>query len=69
MEKIIQVGVTATRAPDGTFDESTPIYRKVPQVNEGSNLTQVQEDSMHDLIQSLCERYKQKLKEAMNDEI
>ncbi len=73
MKKIIQIGVFATRAPDGTFNESTPIYRSVDGVKGESNLTQVQEDSMKDLISDLTERYKiahqQAKKEVKENEI
>lgn len=49
------------RAPDGTFDEATPIYRSVSDVKEKSNLTQRQEDSMQEFIHDLAVRYKQSM--------
>lgn len=67
MKKVIQIGVFATRAPDGTFNESTPIYRSVDGVKSESNLTQAQEDSMKDLISDLAERYKIAQKQAKKE--
>lgn len=54
----VQIGVTALRAPDGTFLPSTPIYAEVPfATNEG--ITPTENDTIDDIAQILAEKFKQ----------
>lgn len=50
-ERLVQIGVTATRAPDGTPNPSVPMYIIVSekQVNETSGLTSGEESACCDI--------------------
>jgi hypothetical protein len=54
----VQVGITALRAPDGTFLPSTPIYAEVPEVSP-EGLTPTENDTIDDIAQIFAEKFKQ----------
>lgn len=60
---MVQVGVTALRAPDGNFLPSTPIYAEVPKVNERGN-TCAGEKALNDVSKFFSEKLKQYFREV-----
>ena len=54
----VQVGITALRAPDGTFLPSTPIYAEVPEVTR-EGLAPVEDKTVDDIAHVFAEKFKQ----------
>lgn len=54
----VQIGVTALRAPDGTFLPSTPIYAEVPEVTR-EGLTPTESGMIDDIAKIFAKKYKQ----------
>jgi hypothetical protein len=54
----VQIGFTATRAPDGSFLESVPIYAKVSKVTD-EGLASAEDKAIDDIAQIFAEKFKQ----------
>jgi len=54
----IQIGLTALRAPDGTFLPSTPLYAEVSRVND-KGLAPVEEKTIGELSRIFAGKFKQ----------
>lgn len=54
----VQIGITALRAPDGSFLPSTPIYAEVPEVT-AEGLAPQEDKAIDSLALLLAEKFKQ----------
>lgn len=63
----VQIGITALRAPDGTFLPSTPIYAEVPEVTR-EGLAPVESETIDDIAQIFAEKFKQYIDGAKDAE-
>lgn len=67
MRKLVQIGVIATRAPDGTFNNSTPVFRELPDVKKKSNLNPTQEADLNMVFSDLKDRFEKALEGATQE--
>lgn len=60
-ERLVCVGATAMRAPDGSFLPSAPLYVKVSEseVNSNTGLSKGEEELMTDIGGVLAQKFKQ----------
>lgn len=55
---LVQIGIQALRAPDGTFLPSTPIYAEVPEVTS-EGLTPTEDEMISDIAKIFAKKFKQ----------
>ncbi len=54
----IKIGIMVTRAQDGNFLDSKPIYAEVPELS-AAGLTPIEEKTMNDLAKIFADKYSQ----------
>lgn len=54
----VQVGITAARAPDGSFLPSVPIYAEVPEVTK-EGLAPAEDKALDDISRIFAEKFRQ----------